>query len=147
MDATDRSLINALLGEFPVSDQPYADVAKKLGLGEADVIERLQRLRSDGVLTRFGPLYDATALGGAVTLCAMSVPEHRFDEVAGIVNAFAEVAHNYERQHSLNMWFVLATERIERIGEAIAEIEQVTGIGVLNLPKLEEYFLELRLTA
>lgn len=147
MDDTDRRLVNALLGGFPVEERPFAAVARQLGLEEAEVVERLARLRAEGVLTRFGPLYDAERLGGAVSLCAMQVPAERFEEVTGIVNAFPEVAHNYERRHTLNMWFVLAVERPEQIEATIARIEAATGLEVLNLPKLDEYFLELKLTA
>lgn len=147
MDDTDRRLVNALLGGFPVEERPFAPVARQLGIAEAEIIERLARLRAEGVLTRFGPLYDAERLGGAVTLCAMQVPLPRFEEVAAIVNAFPEVAHNYERRHALNMWFVLAVERPEKIAPTLARIEAATGLEVLNLPKLDEYFLELKLTA
>ena len=54
------------------------------------------------------------------------------------------MAHNYERDHALNMWFVLATERPEEIDTVIAEIEARTGYEVLNLPKVEEFFVGLR---
>ena len=99
------------------------------------------------MLSRFGPLYDAERLGGGVTLAALQVPKDRFEAVAGIVNGFAEVAHNYARDHALNMWFVVAAERPERVGEVLAEIEAATGLAVLDLPKTEEFFLELRLDA
>lgn len=147
MDELDRRLVNALLGGFPLSERPFAEVARDLGLEESEVIERLAHLRAGGVLTRFGPLYDAERLGGAVTLCAMQVPVPRFEEVAALVNAFPEVAHNYERRHALNMWFVLAVERPAEIDTTIARIEAATGLEVLNLPKLDEYFLELKLSA
>ena len=120
MDDIDRRLINALQGGFPICDRPFAEVGGRLGLDEDDLIARLERLLEDGVLTRFGPMYDAERLGGGLTLAAMAVPEDRFEEVAALVNAFPEVAHNYERTHALNMWFVLATERPERIGESCA---------------------------
>jgi DNA-binding Lrp family transcriptional regulator len=147
MDDIDRRLINALQGGLPICARPYAEVGRRLGLDEDDVIARLERLLEDGVLSRFGPMYDAERLGGGLTLAAMTVPEERFEEVAAVVNGFPEVAHNYERTHALNMWFVLATERPERIAEAVREIEAATGLGVVDLPKLEEYFLELRLSA
>jgi DNA-binding Lrp family transcriptional regulator len=147
MDDVDRRLVNALQGGFPIAERPFAEVAKRLDLGETEVIARLASLRADGVLSRFGPIYDAERLGGAVTLCAMAVPEERFEEVAQLVNAFPEVAHNYARAHALNMWFVLAVEQPEQIATTIAWIEAVTGLEVVNLPKLDEYFLELKLTA
>jgi siroheme decarboxylase len=147
MDAIDRRLIDALQGGFPVSERAYAEVGERLGLEEADVIARLRRLLDDGVLSRFGPMYDAERLGGAFSLAAMAVPDERFDEVAETVNAFPEVAHNYRRTHDLNMWFVVASDRRERIAEVEAAIQAATGLLVLDLPKLEEYFLELRLSA
>jgi DNA-binding Lrp family transcriptional regulator len=147
MDSLDRRIINSLHGGFPVSERPYRDAAGELGIEEIELIERLSSLLDSCVLSRFGPLYDAEKLGGGVTLAAMAVPRERFDEVAAIVNAFPEVAHNYERNHHLNMWFVVAAEDPERIADAIAAIESAAGIAVLNMPKLEEYFLELRLDA
>jgi hypothetical protein len=86
-------------------------------------------------------------LGGAFTLAAMAVPAERFDSVAEIVNSYPEVAHNYAREHEFNMWFVVGAERPGRIREVLDEIAARTGIEVLDLPKEEEYFLELRLPA
>ncbi len=147
MDEIDRRLINDLQGGLPIARRPFAEIAARVGLPEGDVIARLQRLLDQRILSRFGPLYDAERLGGGLTLAAMAVPRERFDEVAAIVNAFPEVAHNYERDHTLNMWFVVATERPERVAQVLTEIRQATGLAVLDLPKVEEFFLNLRLSA
>jgi len=147
MDALDRRIVNALQGGFPVCERPFAMAAEGLGITEDELIERLQSLVERGTLSRFGPLYDAERMGGGVTLAAMAVPQDRFEDVAATVNACPEVAHNYARDHGLNMWFVVAAERPERIGEVIAEIAVATGLTVHDMPKLEEYFLELRLVA
>ncbi|MBE9552914.1 MAG: Lrp/AsnC family transcriptional regulator [Proteobacteria bacterium] len=147
MDACDKELINALHGGVPIEERPYAAIAERLAMTEDEVIGRLQTLLDDRTLTRFGPLYDAARLGGAFTLAALSSPENRFNEVAEIVNSFPEVAHNYAREHALNMWFVVGAERPERIAEVLSQIKDRTGLEVLNMPKEEEYFLELRLTA
>ncbi len=147
IDDTDRSLINLLQGGLPLVDRPFRDIGETLGLSEAQVIGRVQSLLDNRILSRFGPLFDAQRMGGGITLAAIAVPEVRFDEVTEIVNGFDEVAHNYAREHDLNMWFVVATERPERVGQVLAEIEAATGLDVLSLPKLDEYFLELKLTA
>ncbi len=147
MDALDRRIVNALQDGFPISERPFADAAEALGLDEDELIERVRRLRADGVLSRFGPLFNAERLGGALALAAMAVPDDRFDDVAERVNAHPEVAHNYAREHRLNMWFVLATEDPRRIAEVIAAIEAETGLQVYAMPKIEEYFLGLRLEA
>jgi DNA-binding Lrp family transcriptional regulator len=147
IDALDRRLINALQDGFPIAERPFAEVADRLGLDEAEVIARLGRLLETGVLSRFGPLYNVANMGGAMTLAAMSVPKARFDEVADLVNAYVEVAHNYRRDHRFNMWFVVACETPQEVAAVLADIESRTGLPVLNLPKEEEFFLELKLSA
>jgi DNA-binding Lrp family transcriptional regulator len=144
MDALDRKIINGLQGGFPVTDRPYAAAADELGLSEAELIQRLENMLAAGVLSRFGPMYHAEMLGGGLTLVAMQVPQGDLDRVAEQVNAFPEVAHNYERDHAFNLWFVLATETPDRIQAVLAEIEQRTGYPVYNMPKLEEFFIGLR---
>ncbi len=144
LDATDRKIINGLQGGFPASEHPYRDAASKLGLDQDSLLERLDRMLSDGALSRFGPMYNAENLGGAVTLCAMQVPQRVFDEVAEQVNQHREVAHNYERSHALNMWFVIATETPQEIAAVIAMIESETGLKVYDFPKSQEFYVGLK---
>ena len=147
MDDLDRRIVNALQGGFPIVDRPFAEVAAMLGVDEEVLIERLRAMLAGGTLSRFGPLFDAERLGGAFCLCAMEVPDDRFDEVAASINAMPEVAHNYARAHRLNMWFVLATAEPAEIERAIARIEAATGLPVMAMPKEAEYFIGLRLVA
>lgn len=147
LDEVDRRLIDRLQGGFPICERPYAEAAADLGIGEAELISRLQRLLDNRVLTRFGPMYQIERLGGAFVLAALAVPEERYEAVAGLVNTLPEVAHNYRREHALNMWFVLATETPEGISAAIETIETATGLDVHAFPKEREYFVEMKLEA
>lgn len=147
LDATDRLLINRLQDGLPLTHDPFAPVAREAGISETEVVDRITQLREIGAITRFGPFLDAEAMGGAFCLCAMAAPQDRFDEVVTLVNAHPEVAHNYERQHKLNMWFVLACERPEQIAEAAMRIEGETGLKVLRFPKLKEFFIGFRVEA
>ncbi len=147
LDTLDRAIINELQGGFPICEAPYAEVARQLGTNEAELISRLQRLLDEKILSRFGPMYHAERLGGGLTLAAMAIPDEQFEVVAEQVNAFPEVAHNYAREHELNMWFVLATETPQRIDEVIREIENTTGFAVINMPKEQEFFIGLRFEA
>lgn len=147
MDDIDRAIVDALQDGLSVCERPYLGAATALGLEETELIERIGRLLAGGQLSRFGPLFDAERMGGAFSLCALSAPEHRFEAVAGLVNAHPEVAHNYARDHALNMWFVLATETPARIDEVATAIEVETGCAVLRFPKLEEFHVGLRLGA
>lgn len=145
MNELERTLINGLQGGFPICERPYLEAAEKLGITEEELIEGLRGLLDRGVLSRFGPLYHAERMGGALTLAALAVPEADFERVADEVNAFPEVAHNYARDHRLNMWFVLATDRPERKAETLRAIEAATGLKVFDMPKIAEYFVGLRL--
>lgn len=147
IDDLDRAIINHLQEGFPVTSEPYEVAGEPLGLSSEELIERIGGLLKCGAASRFGPMFNADRFGGAFSLCAMAVPEDRFDAVANVVNAFPEVAHNYERRHALNMWFVLATESEEDIGEVIHRIEVATGLQVFDFPKLEEYFIGFRVAA
>ncbi|WP_282152361.1 Lrp/AsnC family transcriptional regulator [Ruegeria atlantica] len=147
LDGTDRAILNRMQDDLPLVSHPYAAVAEELGIPESEVLNRLTCMKDSRVITRFGPFFDAAAMGGAFCLCAMAVPTEEFETVLTKVNAHAEVAHNYERTHRLNMWFVLATETPEGIVGTADAIERETGICVLRFPKLQEFFIGFRVAA
>ena len=147
MDNIDCTIINTLQDGFPICDAPYEKVAAQLGISEAELLARLGALLADGTLTRFGPLYHAERMGGALTLAALQVRAADFERITHIVNAFPEVAHNYARQHRLNMWFVLATETPKQLENTLERIALQTELTVYNFPKIKEYFVKLKLLA
>ena len=119
-------------------------MAEQFGLSEDEVLTRLRRLVDTGALSRFGTILNAPQLGGERTLAAMRVPAERFEEVAAYVNGLDTISHNYERTHAFNMWFVISSEDEADIARTIAQIERETGLEVINLPTLEEYFVDIR---
>ncbi|WKB56206.1 Lrp/AsnC family transcriptional regulator [Eleftheria terrae] len=146
-DRTDLRLIDHLHGGLPLTERPFAEVGAALGLPEDEVIERLGRLLARGTLTRFGPLFQIERAGGQFVLAALEVPESAFQRIAAIVNQLPEVAHNYRREHRLNMWFVVAAESHEAARAALDRIGRLTGLPVHAFPKEREYFVGLRLAA
>jgi len=144
LDPFDRAIINGLQGGFPLDARPFRTAGAALAVDEETLIYRIRRLLNEGKLSRFRPLWNAEALGGDVCLCAMAVPPERFNDVADQVNAHPEVAHNYERSHALNMWFVISAERPEQIEGVAAAIERETGLNVHRMPKLNEFFVGFR---
>lgn len=147
LTAVDRKIIEKMQGDFPVCERPYAEVAEQLGIAEDELLQRLEGLLADKVLTRFGPMFQVERMGGAFVLAALAVPEARYEEVTALVNALPQVAHNYRREHALNMWFVLATETQAGIAEAISRLERETGLPVYAFPKEREFFVEMKLEA
>ncbi len=147
LDETDRLIINRLQEGLPLTRHPYAAAAEEIGIEEADLLDRLKRLLGAGYLSRFGPMFNADRMGGGFCLCALAVPTDRFEAVLEIVNRYPEVAHNYQREHAYNMWFVIACPDWADIDKTILSIEEATGLPVLALPKEEEYFVGLRVAA
>jgi DNA-binding Lrp family transcriptional regulator len=145
LDETDRRILNALQGDFPICARPYMAAADRLNMSERKLISRLKRLLKDRALTRFGPLFNADRMGGLNILAAMSVPEADYENVATLVNAQPEIAHNYRREHWLNMWFVGAGETPEGVETAFRRIEDAAQLPVYRFPKEREYFVELKL--
>lgn len=147
LDDIDRTIINEYQGGFPLSEDPFSEVGQVLGVSAEEALSRVERLLDKGVLSRFGPMYHAEKMGGGLTLAALEAPEDDFERIVEIVNGFPEVAHNYARDHRLNMWFVVATETPEGVTDTIAAIESATGLKVYNMPKREEFFIGLRFEA
>jgi len=143
LNQVEKALVNRLQHGLPLVRRPYAAVAEELNLNEQQVLDTLKKLLSDGVLTRFGPMFHAGEMGGGLTLAAMRIPEADFERVTEQVNGFDEVAHNYRREHDLNMWFVLATETQGAIESTLDAIENTTGYPVYNMPKEQEFHVHL----
>ena len=143
--AVDREIIDKLQGDFPLCEYPYAAAAESLGITEDELLARLKCLLDDKVLTRFGPMVQIERMGGSFVLAALKVPEARYVEVTMLVNALPQVAHNYRREHALNMWFVVAAESAALCDAALDRIGQASGLPVYAFPKEREYFVELQL--
>jgi DNA-binding Lrp family transcriptional regulator len=146
----ERAVVNAFQGGFPVVERPFEPAAAALrergvDLSADDLLGIVRDLDDRDVLSRFGALVNAEAIGGTATLVAMHAPDDRFDEVVELVNAHREVAHNYEREHPhLNVWFVVSVAEADRVGTVLSEIEAETGQQTYNMPKQREFRVEAK---
>lgn len=144
-----QALINQYQKGFPLSARPYLEVAQQLNeldssfdCSEQDVIDALQQLDNNNVLSRVGPVFDHKK-AGASTLAAVAVPEAEMDRIAAIINQFDSVNHNYARTHDFNLWFVVTAPTGEALNQELAQIETLTGYPVLILPMETEYHIDL----
>ncbi len=145
IDEIDKLLINQYQGGIPICQNPYASMGEELGISQDDVIFRIENLLAEGILSRAGPMYNPEYIGGSLSLAAMIVPDDIYDAVADTVNSYPEISQNYQRQHKLNMWFVIACDDKTTTKEVIDKIEAETGLKIYNMPKIREYFVGLYL--
>lgn len=142
MDDIDKALLNDFQRDFPLVARPYAEIGARLSMSEDEVIEAYAKLAEQKYISRIGAVIAPNQVG-ASTLAAMRVPEDRLAEVAEFVTSFSQVNHNYEREHDINLWFVVAADDVLEVGEVLSRIEAETDLEVLNLPIIEDYHLDL----
>lgn len=142
MSDLEQRLLNNFQRHFPLVPSPYAQLANELGTDTQTVLDLLAELLSRGTVSRVGPVFKPNMLGVS-TLAAMSVPADQLETVAAQVNSFAEVNHNYEREHRFNLWFVAVAPDQFALSAALAAIERVSGYAVMSLPLLKEYHIDL----
>ena len=133
-----RQLLDRYQRGLPLS----SEMAEALGASEEAVIQTLRQMQESGLISRVGPVFDHQRAGGS-TLAAVAAPLEKIDEVAGIITAFDEVNHNYAREHTYNLWFVVAAWSETRVEEVLDEIELQTGLTVLRLPMERAYHIDL----
>lgn len=144
-DAQDRRLLDVLQEGFPISPQPYAELGERLGLSEADVLDRVKRLHATGRIRGIGPIFDLHRLGYVSTLCAAQVEPERLEEVADRINSFAEVTHNYQRDHAYNLWFTVIAPSQERLESIVTAIRNEPGvIEAASFPSEKTYKIRVR---
>ncbi|HWR88272.1 MAG TPA: hypothetical protein VN277_07625 [Acidiferrobacterales bacterium] len=138
----ERRLLNDWQQHFPLSSTPYADIARELGVNEEEVLQTLTRLQAQGSISRIGAVLRPNTVGVS-TLAAMAVPNAELETVAALVSAYPEVNHNYEREHTLNLWFVVTAPDSARLQQVLNEISTRSGYAVLPFPLLEDYHIDL----
>jgi DNA-binding Lrp family transcriptional regulator len=140
--STELTLIDRWQHNFPLVEKPFKVVGRSAALGEQETIGVFRRLQEHDLISRIGAVVRPNTVG-ASTLAAMQVPPKRLEEVAAIVSREPLVTHNYEREHDLNLWFVVAGGAADAIPGTIRSIEEQTGLPVIRLPMLHAYHLGL----
>jgi DNA-binding Lrp family transcriptional regulator len=135
IDDTDKSILNRIQSDFPITSRPYNAIAEELGLTEKDVLTRIMRLKKAGIIRRVGGNFVPGKLGFVSTLCAARVPADKIEAFAAIVNRYPGVTHNYRRENDFNIWFTFIASSMEEIKANLKKISDDTGIkDILNLP-------------
>ena len=144
LDKLDRAILNEIQSHFPLVPRPYAEMGKRVGATEEEVLARVQALHEAGVIRRIGANFTSRKLGYTSTLCAARVPPENLEQFATIVNRFPGVTHNYLRKHRYNVWFTLIAESPERLAEILEKIRENSGVTqILSLPAKEVFKIKV----
>jgi DNA-binding Lrp family transcriptional regulator len=135
LDKKDRLILNEIQRNFPITHRPFLALARKLKVGEKEIIERVQKLKDVGIIRRIGASFSARAVGFTSTLCAARVPGEKVEKFVGVVNTYPGVTHNYEREGEYNIWFTLVAPSEERIASILDAVRSADGVeAVMSLP-------------
>jgi siroheme decarboxylase len=139
---TELALIDRWQHGFPLVEKPFEVVGRFAALDQDETIGIFRKLQENDVISRVGAVVRPNTVG-ASTLAAMQVLPEQLEQVADIVSREPLVTHNYEREHALNLWFVIAGAGPEAIAATIGRIRGQIGLDVVDLPMLEAYHLGL----
>jgi DNA-binding Lrp family transcriptional regulator len=147
-DQTDLAILAALQEDLPLVSRPWEAIAERLGITETEIISRMKTLKDAGIIRDISPVLESHPMGlHAATLVALRVPGERMNEIAAIISSYAEVSHNFQRDHYYSLWFTIAAQNGEEIRNVLDEILQQTGIpesDVLNLPTIKKIKIDVR---
>ena len=144
LDDLDRAILNEIQSHFPIDSRPYAEVGRRVGASEAEVLARVMAMVEAGIIRRLGANFTSRKLGYTSTLCAARVPAESLDHFVAVVNRYPGVTHNYLRRHRYNVWFTLIAESEERLNQILEEISQASGVTeILSLPAQEVFKIKV----
>lgn len=148
-DELDLRILDVLQHDIPLVPRPWEAVAATLDIPEAVLLKRLERLSREGILRGISPIVESRPLGiTAATLVALPVPEDHIREVADIISRYADVSHNFQRDHHhYSLWFTLSAEDEKTLDEVLQEILKRTGFSpdeILDLPTVNRIKIDVR---
>jgi len=145
MDEIDKKILNLIQEEFPLTEKPFADIGKQVGISGKEAVKRVKTLKENGIIRRIGPILERKKLGYVSVLCGVHIDDNRIMEVAREINGLTGVTHNYEREGDLNLWFTITKKTIGEIDRALSDLEKTYGLRIYRFPekrmfKIKTYF-------
>jgi DNA-binding Lrp family transcriptional regulator len=144
LDDLDRAILNEIQSNFPLVPRPYAEMGKRVGVSEEEILARVTAMHEAGIIRRIGANFTSRKLGYTSTLCAARVPPENLESFAAVVNRYPGVTHNYLRKHRYNVWFTLIAESEAKLTEILQEIRETSGATeLLSLPAKEIFKIKV----
>ncbi len=91
-------LLALLQQGIPLCRRPFEALADEVGCEETGVLAFLDGCRGQGLVRRFGAVFDTRRLGYRSALCAAAIPPSELDAVAARLTPLSGVTHCYLRE-------------------------------------------------
>jgi len=133
IDERDKKVISVIQGDIPLDPRPFRVAAEKVGMGEEEFIDRVRRLKKQGIIRRFGATLRHQEAGfSSNAMVAWKVPEDKIGEVGPRMAGFREVTHCYHRrpqgQWPYNVYTMIHGATREQCHKIARRISETTGI-------------------
>jgi len=135
----DYRLISVIQDGLPLVSHPYAELGKKLGMGEEEVIQRLNRMQREGIMSRFGVVVRHRELGyRANAMVVWDVPDGQVEEVGKVLGAQPWVTLCYQRARHLpqwpyNLYCMVHGRRRDEVRETVRKM--AAELGLTGIPR------------
>jgi DNA-binding Lrp family transcriptional regulator len=141
-------LLSIIQKNFPLSPRPFAVIAKELGTDEAHIIKEIIKEKENKIIRQISPIFDTKRLGYSSSLVSFKIKREDIDHAVEVINAHPGVSHNYEREHTFNIWFTLAVAPDSQFGlRKTVEIlaKEANAIDFIILPTLKLFKISVKL--
>ena len=136
----DRKLLNIIQAEFPLDREPFLALGMRFNISSKEVLQRIKRLKAEGIVRQIGPVCNAQKLGYQTTLVGMRVPVERLSNAAQIIGTHPGISHGYERDNDFNFWFTLAMPNREDMRNEVQKLAtEIEAETTVNLPAVRVF--------
>jgi DNA-binding Lrp family transcriptional regulator len=131
LDLKDREILALAQGDLPVEERPFDVWAKQLGMDVDELLERLKKLKQEGIIRDIkGVLRHHKAGFSSNAMVIWAVPEDRIDEIGEKIAGSESVSHCYERPGfgKYNVFSMVHGRSDFETSQLISELASATGI-------------------
>ena len=140
-----KKLQERIQADFPLTPNPYAELAGEYSVTEEEILLAISELKNSGIIRRIGASINSRKAGYVSTLVACKVSAVKLESVAAEIGRNPGVTHSYERENDYNLWFTLISRNSEILQKTLDEYSNLDGIVDLNsLPASKVYKLKVR---
>lgn len=128
IDEKDQKILSLLKQD---ARAPFTDIAKKVGMSEAAVRKRVERLRNEGVIKRYTVEVEIGENVRAAILVSVQ-PSHPNPSVAQAMKNIPGVELVYEVAGEVDIIAITSGSSIQEVNKYIDEIRRIDGVSKTN---------------